>query len=397
MLFFLIQFRDFCFMILTDPNNKDLVSNSITTRPWQFQELNVQAKLTPKDSALKYPPPKSSLQLAPQIYQKKTFSDTDMLNCLKGKQESSPFLKKPMHEIYSPLTEPPPKSSLKSKPHKLEEIFLDDTNLQRIIKENMKTRHKPQPTEPNGPLSSPRLFKIEEEAIRDHKKTLDQISIQEDQVSINIDQRSMQEDRVSINVELDSTPTYSTTTYSKVAILEHLFYLSEFDKSAIFLGKKSDLEKTFLKKFNNIFSRCVYCVRNSDIAIDNLDNQQKQNDEYVFVTENQYFLVTCSDQEIKDYQRKIKEKIKKTQYLQSSAEVEIDLTNIENNNEIRQFKISNSDILNSFNKSLQNQICQASKKISFSPKTKTKPKISCTLGAFGIKKINLQSANSFQH
>ena len=372
-------------MKLTDPNNKDLASHPITTHPWQFQELDIQAKLISEDSVLKYPPPKNSLQLATQIYRKKTLSDRDMLNCLKEKRESSPFLKNPTHEIYSPLTKPPPKSSLKLEPHKLEEIFFDDTDLQRIIKENMKTRHtKPQLTEPSGPLISPRLFKMEEDIILDPEKPLAQRITQEDQVSINIDQRSMQEDQVSINIELDSTPTYSTpthstSTYSKVTMLERLFYLSEFDKSAIFLGKKSDLEKTFLKKFNNVFSRCASCVRNSDIAIDNLDNQQKQNDEYVFVTENQYFLVTCSAQEIK-------EQIKNMQYLQNSAQVEIDLTNIENNNEIRQFKISNSDILNSFNKNLQNQICQASKKISFSPKTKTQPKISCTLGAFGIKK-----------
>lgn len=359
---------------------EDLPSPPNASKISQSQGINGQFQLDPNSLALTNPPPKSSLWSESQ---ENTFGDL-------GSVHSQKSSKTPVSQITRP------RSSLELETQNTDGKIFNDADLLKLLQNDKNSKssepkplepkpQEPKPFEPSEPLTSPRFSRKDADKLTDPINPLDRRSPNLDQASISQD-----EDQASINsqrsIELDSYLNDSPPTYSKIAILEHLFYLSKFDKSAIFLGKKSDLEKTFLKKFNNVFSRCVSCARSGDIAIENSDNQQNQSDEYVFVTEDQYFLVTCRAEEIK-------EQIKSTQYLPNSSQVEIDLTNIENNSEIKQFKISDYDILTSFNRNLQDQICLASKKISFSPKTKTQPKISCTLGMFGIKKSRSSVSN----
>jgi len=176
-----------------------------------------------------------------------------------------------------------------------------------------------------------------------------------------------------INITNDSTPplNQSVNIPTKNAILNHLFYLINFDKSVIFLGKKTAIEKSSSKKFCDIFKRTKSCMNSSDQTIDNASYQQ-QDEEYVFVTKDQFFLITCQEDEIKNCQ---------TNSLKNPcpASQSIDLKKITNDEQIRQFLVANSDILNSFKKNLQNKICQASQKLGFKPSSAVSPEISCTL------------------
>lgn len=186
---------------------------------------------------------------------------------------------------------------------------------------------------------------------------------------------SQQRDILSSSAQQDKS-----NSPTKSEILQKLFWQETRDNSVIFLGKKSDLEKTNYEKFKSVFSRCASSLRSCNTLIKCSNNNSRKNEEYVFVMVDRYFFITCQAQELEDCKQQMQTKTPSKETTPSNDFQLLDLANIANSEEVKQFEISDSANLEKLTKKLQNKICMISKKIYTTPDPVTTPTISCTLG-----------------